>query len=226
MPADLLPCVEVGPDGAAHSAVIWLHGLGADGHDFEPIVPLLGLDPALGVRFVFPHAPRRAVTVNMGLIMPAWYDIRSLTLRRDVDENGVRESAEHVRRLILRENERGIPSGRIVLAGFSQGGAIALHLALRHPQSLAGIVVLSTYLVCEDSLETERSEANRATPIFQAHGTADPMVPLGAGERTRDRLRELGYEVEWQTYPVGHEVHPEEVRKVGRVLRQRFASTR
>jgi phospholipase/carboxylesterase len=214
----ILPAVEVEPAGRARSAVIWLHGLGADGHDFEPIVPYLGLDPALAVRFVFPHAPSRRVTINMGMVMPAWYDIRALSLEREVDETGVRESADLLRALITREHERGIPASRLVLAGFSQGGAIALHVALRHAERLAGIVALSTYLVSEGTLEAERSAANASTPIFQAHGTDDPMVPPARGEWTRDRLRQLDYAVEWKTYPMGHEVHPDEIRDIGRAL--------
>ena len=216
MRRSLLPCVEIEPAGKADRAVIWLHGLGADGHDFEPIVPHLGVDPALGVRFVFPHAPRRAVTVNMGMVMPAWYDVRELALRRDIDEAGVRESAAQIESLIERECERGVAPGRILLAGFSQGGAIALHVALRHALPLAGIIALSTYLVCQDSLSAEASAANRDVPLFQAHGSLDPLVLPQFGEQSRDRLIELGYNVEWHTYPMGHEVHPDEIRDLGR----------
>ena len=223
METGCLPCVEVAPSGPARSAVIWLHGLGADGHDFEPIVPHLRVEADLGARFVFPHSPKRAVTINAGLIMRAWYDIRKLSLKRDVDQAGVRESADHVRRLIARENERGVPTERVVLAGFSQGGAVALHVALRHPDRLAGIVALSTYMVDDDELETQRGEANRGTPIFQAHGTADPMVPLEAGEAARLRLIELGYDVTWTTYPMGHEVHPDEIRDIGLFLNRQLA---
>jgi phospholipase/carboxylesterase len=212
---NLLDCVEMAPGGEVGRAVIWLHGLGADGHDFEPLVPYLGIDPRLAVRFVFPHAPRRPVTINMGLIMPAWYDIRDLSLRRDVDEKGVLESADQLRALVARERERGVPADRIVLAGFSQGGAIALHVGLRYEESLAGILALSSYLVCDQSIEGERSEANRDVPIFQAHGSLDPMVPPQAGELARDRLVELGYSPQWKTYPMGHEVHPDEIRDVG-----------
>jgi phospholipase/carboxylesterase len=220
---ELLRCVEVDPPGPARSAVIWLHGLGADGHDFEPVVPYLGLDPSLGVRFVFPHAPRRAVTINMGMLMPAWYDVRALDLRRDQDVEGIAESAAHVRALIARENERGIPTGRIVLAGFSQGGAMALYVGLRYAETLAGLLALSCYLILGETLETEVQEANRATPVFQGHGEQDPMVPLARGEAARDRLRELGHEVEWKTYPMGHEVHPEEIRDIGAWLRERLS---
>ncbi len=220
----LLPGVEVETGaGPARHAVIWLHGLGADGHDFEPLVPYLRLDPERGVRFVFPHAPKRAVTINMGLIMPAWYDIRDLTLEGDVDERGIADSTEQVRALIARENERGIETSRIVLAGFSQGGAIALHAGLRHPERLAGILALSCYLVRGGELATERSAANDETPIFQAHGTHDPMVPLEAGLAARDRLLELGYAVEWHTYPIAHEVGPHEIQDVGRWLGQTLA---
>jgi len=214
-PVPLLPCVEIEPRDQAERAVIWLHGLGADGHDFEPIVPHLGVDTALRVRFVFPNAPRRAVTVNMGMVMPAWYDVRDLELRRDIDEAGVRESAAQIEALIDREVERGVAPNRILLAGFSQGGAIALHVALRHAQPLAGLIALSTYLVCRDSLPDEASAANRKLPLFQAHGTHDPMVLPQFGEQSRDRLIEMGYEVEWHTYPMGHEVHPDEIRDLG-----------
>jgi phospholipase/carboxylesterase len=225
MKPDLLPGIEVAPAGAVRTAVIWMHGLGADGRDFEPIVPYLGLGDDLGVRFVFPHAPKRAVTINMGLIMPAWYDIREASLGGNEDEGGIRESAARIRDLITRENERGVPCGKIVLAGFSQGGAMALHVGLRHPEPLAGVVALSCYVVCAKSLESEMSDANRGLKIFQAHGTQDPMVPLERGEQARDRLSGLDYEVEWKTYPMGHEVHPEEIRDIGAWLGRRLAPT-
>lgn len=214
----LLSSVEVEPEGPADAAVIWLHGLGADGHDFEPIVPYLGLDADVRVRFVFPHAPERPVTINDGMVMRAWYDIRAVALEREIDESGVLESSEQVLALIARERDRGIEPMRLVLAGFSQGGAIALHAALRHPERLAGVIALSTYLVREETLEAERTEANHDVPIFQAHGTLDPMVPLQNGERARDRLAELGYPLEWKTYAMGHEVHPGEIRDVGSAL--------
>jgi len=218
MSDELLSCVEIEPEATAQRSVIWLHGLGADGHDFESIVPHLGIDPQLAVRFVFPHAPHRSVTINMGMQMPAWYDIRELSLRRDVDMDGVAESAQQVRSLIEREKRRGIATSRIVLAGFSQGGAIALHVGLRLEEQLAGILALSTYLICDDVLEQQRASANVSTPILQAHGSTDPMVPLEAGEISRDRLLELGYDVDWRTYPMGHEVSPLEIRDVGEFL--------
>jgi phospholipase/carboxylesterase len=223
MTVDPLPRVEVEPARPAKSAVVWLHGLGADGHDFEPIVPYLGLGEDAGVRFVFPHAERRAVTINMGLIMRAWYDIRGADLRDDPDEAGVRRSAAQVRALIARENERGVPCRRIVLAGFSQGGAMALHVALRHAEPLAGVVALSCYLVCGESLESETSEAGRRLEIFQAHGTEDPLVPLERGREARDRLLSLGCRVEWRTYPMGHEVHPGEIQDIGAWLKGRLS---
>lgn len=224
MEREYLRCVEVAPTAEAKCSVIWLHGLGADGHDFEPIVPHLGLDPALGVRFVFPHAPRIPVTINMGLIMPAWYDVRGLDLDSRVDERGVRRSAAQVSELIERENRSGIPTRRIVLAGFSQGGAIALHVALRHPERLAGVLALSTYLVCEDSLEAERSEANRGLAMFQAHGLHDPMVPCELGRAAHERLVALGYQATWHVYPLQHEVSLDEVRDVGRWLTERLSA--
>lgn len=215
---ELLQCVEVEPPGQARSAVIWLHGLGADGHDFEPVVPYLSIPESAGVRFVFPNAPQIPVSINLGMVMPAWYDITEADLRKRHDETGVRRSAEQVAALIRRENQRGIPTGRIVLAGFSQGGAIALHLGLRYGEKLAGIMALSTYLVCEDSLPQELSDANRDTPLFQAHGIQDPMVPMDRGEAARNRLNELGIEVLWQSYPMMHEVCPGELEDIGNWL--------
>lgn len=220
----VLPSVEVEPRGEPRSAVVFLHGLGADGHDFEPIVPYLGLDP-FGVRFVFPHAPRRPVSINMGLIMPAWYDIRDPTLHPDPDERGLFESVEAVQALVTREIERGIGSSRIVLGGFSQGGAVALHAGLSFPEPLAGILVLSTYLPVPERLETRATEANRATPIFQAHGILDPLVPLAEAERARDWLEQAGYRVLWKTYAMGHEVSPDEIAEIARWLAGRLGGS-
>jgi phospholipase/carboxylesterase len=221
---DLLDAVEIEPASRASAAVIWLHGLGADGHDFEPIVPHLGLAPADAVRFVFPHAPQRAVTINQGFVMPAWYDIRALDLERDADEEGIRESAARVAARIDHERERGVPARRLVLAGFSQGGAIALHVALRYPEPLAGVIALSTYLVLADTLERERSEANLRIPIFHAHGRHDPMVPYAFGVAVAERLRRLGHAVDSRTYAMGHEVCPEEIAELGAWLRERLRS--
>jgi phospholipase/carboxylesterase len=211
---DYLPGVEVETGQPVRSAVIWLHGLGADGHDFESIVPYLGLE-ALGVRFVFPHAPRRPVTINMGLIMRAWYDIRGLNVGSDPDLHGILESVVQVTDLVDRERERGVESDRIVLAGFSQGGVIALHVALRYKETLAGVAALSTYLPEAETLEKERSAANRRIPIFQAHGQYDPTIPPELGEQARDRLQALGHPVNWNIYPMQHEVHPDEIADLG-----------
>ncbi len=222
MNTEPLTVLEVDPPGPAKRSIIWLHGLGADGHDFEPIVPSLGLPVDLGARFVFPHAPQRPVTINMGLIMRAWYDIRGADLDRDPDRAGVADSVARVRALIDRETQRGIPAGEILLAGFSQGGAIALEVGLRHPEPLAGVVALSCYLIDSESLKAEATEASRALPIFQAHGNEDPMVPLPRGVAARDRLLELGYAVEWHTYPMGHEVHPLEIKDIGAWIGRTF----
>jgi phospholipase/carboxylesterase len=216
MSSRALPTVEVEPERPARATVVFLHGLGADGHDFEPVVPYLGLDPALAVRFVFPHAPSRGVTINRGMIMPAWYDIRSGDLRADVDEQGIRESARAVAALVERERGRGIEPRNIVLGGFSQGGAIALHAALRYPERLAGVIALSTYLVLADSLPAEASAANRDLPVFMAHGTRDPMVAFERGDWSRQHLAEQGYPVEWHTYPMQHEVAPREIEDMSR----------
>lgn len=206
-----LPTVEheTGPN-PTHS-IIWLHGLGADGNDFAPIVPEL-VDPSWPpLRFVFPHAPVRPVTVNNGMPMRAWYDIAGFDLMARQDEAGVRASIGEVEALIVREHERGVPSERIVLTGFSQGGAIALAAGLRHAQALAGIVALSTYVPIHTTLAAERSAANAATPIFWGHGTADPVVVVRRGAESRDQLRALGYSVDWHVYPMGHAVCAEEI---------------
>ncbi len=220
----LLPCVEIEPtEGPAAASVVWLHGLGADGHDFEAVVPELGLDPSLRVRFVFPHAPSIPVTLNGGMVMPAWYDITEVDLRRHHDESGIRRSASRIAALLRREQGRGVPSTRTVLAGFSQGGAIALFQGLRHPEPLAGIIALSTYLVGADTLDAERSEANRRTPVLMAHGSLDPMVPVQRGEEARDRLLASGQAVQWRTWPMQHQVCLEEIQWIGAFLNERLA---
>lgn len=206
--------VETGPQ--PELAVIWLHGLGADGHDFEPVVPELGLD--FGVRFVFPHAPVRPVTLNGGIAMRAWYDIVALDRSGPEDAAGIRASAAAVTRLVDAELERGIDARRVVLAGFSQGGAVALHAALREPRRLAGVLALSTYLPLADTLDAERASANADVPIFMAHGTDDPVLPIALAERSRDRLAAAGYAVEWHAYAVGHGVDRDEIDAVGRWL--------
>ena len=220
----MLEQVEIETGRPAEFGVIWLHGLGADGHDFEPIVPVLDLGDRK-VRFLFPHAPVRPVTINAGMRMRAWYDVKGLALSEKQDAEGIHESAKLVTELIERENERGIPTERIILAGFSQGGAIALHSGLRHPDRLAGILALSCYLPLADSLDAEAAPANRETPIFQAHGSMDPMVPVDLGETTHAFLEERGYRASWKTYPMPHAVHPEEMTAVGAWIRERHDET-
>lgn len=221
----LPPCVEVGPE-EADAAVVWMHGLGADGHDFEPIVPGLGLRPDQRVRFVFPHADPRPVTVNGGMLMRAWYDIRELGAgARDEDEDGILASQAQIHGLVSRELERGVSPRKIVLAGFSQGGAMAIHAGLRYPERLAGIVGLSCYLLRPDSLEREATLANRDVPILMAHGSFDPMVPLAAAEASRDALQGAGYDVDWRTYPMEHALHPDEIDAIGAFLRGVLAPT-
>jgi phospholipase/carboxylesterase len=208
---DILPAVEHETAANPRWSVIWLHGLGADGHDFAPIVPELVAPGWPALRFVFPHAPVRPVTVNGGMAMRAWYDIKGLDIASQEDEAGIRASIAAVRALIAREQARGVAPGQIVLAGFSQGGAIALAGGLRLDESLAGIIALSTYLPLAGSLAAERSAANAAVPIFQAHGQADPVVPLALGSASRDALLALGYRVDWHVYPMGHAVCPQEI---------------
>lgn len=214
----LLEAVELEPSVTVRSCVIWLHGLGADGHDFVPIVPALRLDEKLGVRFVFPHAPKIPVSINNGFVMPAWYDIGDIDLAKRHDQVGVRRSAAAVTRLIERENARGIPTSRIVLAGFSQGGAIALFTGVRYPERLAGIIGLSTYMVLADSLAVEASAVNRDVPISMCHGTRDPMVGHSRGKNSCEALRAAGYRVDWHEYPMQHEVVLEEIKLVGEFL--------
>lgn len=218
-----LDAVEITTGPAPTAAIIWLHGLGADGHDFEPIVPHLGWAGAPAIRYVFPHAPVRPVTINGGMPMRAWYDIVNASLGRDHDQQGIIKSMGQAAALVDREIERGIAAERIVVAGFSQGGAIAVQLALRYPQKLAGLVALSTYLVLDDRLEQERSRANQAIPVFAGHGTMDPVVPCHLGEQAAQRLRDLGHPVEFHDYPMPHSVCPEEITDLTAWLRNCLA---
>jgi phospholipase/carboxylesterase len=218
----LLQTVEVSTGASPDFSVIWLHGLGADGHDFEPVIPMLGLPAGASIRFVFPHAPVRPVTLNGGMPMRAWYDIKNLTDGRDQDEAGVQASAAAVRALMVREVDRGVPMSRQLIAGFSQGGAMALHVALRAPERLAGLVALSSYLLFADRLETEASEANRDLPIFIGHGTQDPVVAYDFGARSARHLEALGYPVEWRSYPMPHSVSPAELIDIGRFISARL----
>ena len=216
--SQILPCVEMGPAEGADSSIVWLHGLGASGHDFEDVVPMLELPR---VRFVFPHAPSRPVTINGGLVMPAWYDITSLASARGENERQVRESADLVRNLIAREAERGVPASRVVLAGFSQGGALALYVGTRYPETLLGILVLSGYEILASTREAEVSAANTATPMLSCHGTDDPLVPLGAGRRAYEAYAP-GRAAEWRAFPIAHQISLDEIRVVRDWLHARF----
>ena len=210
----LLECVQQDPEAQPIASVIWMHGLGADGNDFSPVPPYLGLPGDLPVRYVFPHALKISVTFNQGLVMPAWYDVRSLDPNGQ-DEHGIQQSASRIRSLIEREVGLGIAPNRIVLAGFSQGAAMALFTGLRYPETLAGIMALSGYLVVADRMVAESDESNRDTPIFQAHGLHDPMLPVAMGRQSRDMLMQAGYRVEWHEYAMAHEVCMEELKDIG-----------
>lgn len=214
--------IEIETANPAGASVIWLHGLGADGHDFEPIVPELGLPPDLAVRFVFPHAPFKPVTINGGYVMRAWYDIIGIGPDVPQDEAGIRASEQHLRKLIDRERTRGVTTDRIVLAGFSQGGAIALHTGLRYPEKLGGIIALSTYLPLHTLLPGEMQVANRDTPVFMAHGYDDPIVPFPLGQMSRADLERQGVPVEWHEYRMGHTVVPAEITALGKWLAKRL----
>lgn len=197
-------------------SVIWLHGLGASGHDFEPVVPELGLDSQLAVRFVFPHAPRIPVTVNGGMVMPAWYDILEMSLDRKVDVVQIEKSAAAIRDLIQREIEQGVNPENIVIAGFSQGGAVAYQTALTYPQRLAGLLTLSTYLAVEDT--SNYTAINKDLPIKIDHGTQDPVVPIVLGQRANETLTNQGYQVEFNTYPMAHQVCLPQIKAIGQWL--------
>ena len=218
MSASVLEAIEIETAPSPRAAVIWLHGLGADGHDFVPIIPELRLPPALALRFVFPHAPMRPVTINGGAVMRAWYDVVPAGGNRQEVEDGVRESQRRIEALIQREKARGVTSSSIVLAGFSQGGAMALQTGLRHAERLAGIMALSCFLPLADTVAAEGSAANRATSIFMAHGTHDPLIPLARGRQARDVLAGLGYRVTWREYSMPHSVCAEEIVAVARWL--------
>jgi phospholipase/carboxylesterase len=225
--ASLLQSIEIESGKNPTAAVIWMHGLGADGRDFVPIVHELDLDAAPAVRFVFPHAPIRPVTINGGALMRAWYDVSFGDLEgrsRRADEAGLRESRDQIIALIEREVARGVEARNIVLAGFSQGGAVALETGLRHPQRLAGVLALSTYLPLANTLPREASAANRETPIFMAHGLYDPVVPYAVGAESGRLLVELGYPVEWHEYPMPHSVCPQEIEDIGAWLRRVLAA--
>lgn len=219
--SQLLETIEIESAPNPTAAVIWMHGLGADGNDFVSIVKELDLSGAPGIRFVFPHAPTRPVTINNGFVMRAWYDISFGDLEgntRKADEKGVRESQAQIGQLIARENQRNIPCKNIVLAGFSRGGAIALQTGLRYPEQLAGVMALSTYLPLAESFAQEATPANAKTSVFMAHGTQDPVVPYAMGNASRERLQQAGYAVDWHDYPMPHSVCLEEIADISRWL--------
>jgi phospholipase/carboxylesterase len=215
-----LETIEVETGTAPAAAVVWLHGLGADGNDFVPIVKELRLPPQPAIRFVFPHAPMMPVTINNGYVMRAWYDVTFDGLDRRPDARGILASQAAVEALLAREKARGVASERIVLAGFSQGGAITLQAGLRHAERLAGLMVLSSYLPLPDTLAAEAAPANAATPIFMAHGTDDPVIQIELSQRSRALLTEKRYPVEWHEYPMPHSVCLEEIQDISRWLQR------
>jgi len=221
-----LELIELATGADPKGTVIWMHGLGADGWDFVPIVRELPLPQDLHLRFIFPHAPVRPVTINNGHEMRAWYDIKMNDISRVPDEAGIRESQASIEALIAREEKRGVSADRIVLAGFSQGGAIALQAGLRHRERLGGIVALSTYLPLEDSLDREAAAANKRTPIFMAHGTQDPVIPVQLAEASKRALEQRGYDVAWQTWPMPHSVCAEEVEELGGFFIRAYGGSR
>jgi phospholipase/carboxylesterase len=214
----LLPFIEIETQPNPDALVIWLHGLGDDGCGWSSVVETLGLPPSARIRFLFPHAPMMAVTINQGYRMRAWYDVIGSDLSTRADIDGIRVSQKNIETLLLHEYDRGIAPSRTVLAGFSQGGAVALYAGLRHLERLAGIVALSTYLIGVETLEQEASAVNRQTPIFMAHGTGDPVVLPQWGEMSRDALRARHYEIDWRTYPMPHSVTEQELRDIGAFL--------
>ena len=214
MSKDRLPAVEINPGSEVKSSIIWLHGLGASGHDFEAIVPELNVPEAMGLRFVFPHAPEMPVTINGGHVMPAWYDIAIPEFFQQEDEVGIRASAQLLEDMIAYEIEQGVPENKIILAGFSQGGAIALHAGLRYGGQLAGILALSTYLPLRDSVQYEQSQTSRSIPIMIMHGTEDTVVPVVQAEQSHDLMKKLGYQVEWCSYNMPHTVCVEQINDV------------
>ena len=219
----LLECVELQTHPSPSASVIWLHGLGADGHDFVPVVRELQTLGAPAARYVFPHAATMPVTINGGAVMRAWYDIINVDLMRREDEKGIRASQQQVEALIAREVERGVPSSRIVLAGFSQGGAIALQTGLRQSEPLAAIIALSCYLPLTNSFTSERAPVSSSVPIFMAHGTSDPVVPLARATASRDTLTAAGHNVEWHQYPMPHSVNEQEIRDIAAFLKRVLA---
>lgn len=217
-----LSYVDVAAPGPVKAAVIWLHGLGDSGHGFAPIVPELRLPAGHGIRFLFPHAPERPVTINNGFVMRAWYDLKTMDLQNRADEEGVRQSAAQVQTLIDKVIASGVPAEKILLAGFSQGGVIALHLLPRLPYKIAGVMALSTYMGLPDKLKAEMNGVNKSTPVLVAHGTMDDVVPLSAGKAAFDALKYAGFQVSWLDYRMAHSVCAQEVADLSRFIQQRL----
>ncbi|WP_415882329.1 alpha/beta hydrolase [Neptuniibacter sp. QD34_54] len=215
--------VSVEPQGEAKACVIWLHGLGADGFDFQPIVPYLRLPENLNVRFLFPHAEVMPVTVNGGMEMRAWYDILEMNIDRKVDKASLLKSSQRIANLVNEQIAQGIPADKILLVGFSQGGAVAYQTALTFAEPLAGLVALSTYMATEEEIEASRTDANKELPIWVAHGTVDQVVPVQLGEQAYANLENMNYQPSWNAYPIGHEVAIEEIEALGRWMSQRLA---
>jgi phospholipase/carboxylesterase len=219
----LLPSVDIAPTGPHKATIIWLHGLGDSGDGFAPIAPELKLDPALGIKFIFPHAPIRPVTINNGMKMRAWYDIKTMDMNSRADVSGVIESSQQVQQLIENEINAGIPASKIMLIGFSQGGVIALHLGTRIEKSLAGIVALSTYMCEPNTLASEKHEANQNTAILCCHGTQDPVVPISLGKLALTTLKSNGYNVVWKDYMMEHSVCMQEVEDIAAFIREQLS---
>jgi len=218
MSVKVLERITVEPKNTATSCVIWLHGLGDSGAGFAPVVPMIGLPQDHTIRFIFPHAPERAVTINQGHVMRAWYDIKSMDLHSRADMAGVLESEIDIRALIQEQINAGIPANKIVLAGFSQGGVVGLFSGLRFPETLAGIMALSCYLPTADKLPTELHQANKSTPILQHHGEQDDVVPMSSGKMANDLLKANGYSAAWRSYSMPHSVLPEQLNDIGQWL--------
>lgn len=215
--------VRVEPEATPQACVIWLHGLGADGYDFKPIIPYLKLPEEMAVRFLFPHAETMPVTVNGGMPMRAWYDILEMNIGRKVDKTALMASSDRIKRLIDEQVQEGIPADKIILAGFSQGGAVAYHTALTYPEALAGLVTLSTYMATSDEISEQRADANAHIPIWVAHGIQDDVVPITLGQQAMADLEAMNYSADWVTYPMGHEVVLEEIDALGGWLKQQLA---
>ena len=209
----------------ATASVIWLHGLGANGHDFEPVVPMFTKSLREQTRFIFPHAPNRPITINGGMVMPGWYDITEMDLTKRQDAPGIHDSMKILRGYIEKEVEKGIPENRIILAGFSQGGAVALHTGLRYEKTLAGIMALSTYLPLAETVDDEIHEANRQTSIFYGHGQFDAVIPIQHAEASREHLQKLGYSVQWHSYAMEHNVMEQEIRDIDQWLIERLMAS-